>query len=147
VKLISKLLISSVLLSGIIVALPSQSAFATVKVKESVTSTAADKAALSACTAFSKAISLATSFSSRKKSDNAAIEKAKTAAAIAILKGYFAAFASSLGKAIRLDSSFKSWANAAASVESFNGNDTASLNAAMAAMSGNCVTLQKKLGK
>jgi len=101
------------------------------------------KAGLAVCAAVDKTEAYATAFSNRKKGSNAAAEKAKTIAAMAILKSDLLSVASAYNAALRADLSFQSWQGPLSTVLSFNGDNGDAVGAAASTIHGYCAKLKK----
>ena len=131
----SKVLVASLVIVGALATTSSQSAIALTP--------GAVKAGLAVCAAVDKTEAFATAFSNRKKSSNAAAEKAKTIAAMGVLKGDLLSVASAYNAALRADLSFQSWQGALSTVLSFNGGNGEAVGAAASTIHGYCAKLKK----
>ncbi len=136
-----KVLASSALIASLFVVVPNEGAVASFKA--TAPATASDKAGLATCATLNKIISVANTFSNRKKSKDAAANKAAAAAILGSLRSDFGVMQSELNAALHLDSSFHSWQAPVSVIESFNGNNGAAVGAAVVTLMGYCLKLHK----
>ncbi len=115
----------------------------TVPNEGSFAATPSVKAGVATCATFDKIVSVANTFSNRKKSKDAATNKAAAAAALASLKADFALLQSELNAAIHLDPSYRTWQGPATVIESFNGDNGSGVGAAVITLMGYCAKLHK----
>ncbi len=129
-----KVLVSAALIACLLVTVPNEGAFA---------ATPSVKAGLATCATFDKIVSIANTFSNRKKSKDAATNKAAASAALASLKADFAILQSELNSAIHLDPLYRTWQGPATVIESFNGDNGSGVGAAVITLMGYCAKLHK----
>ena len=137
----TKLIVSTALSVIMLVTIPNQGAFASLKAN--APSTAGQKAGLATCATFDQIVSFANSFSKRKKGKDAAANKAAAQAALASLRGDFATLQSELNAAIHLDPSYRSWQGPASVLESFNGNNGSEIGSAVITLMSYCAKIHK----
>lgn len=133
-KFRAKVSVSNALIACLLVMTPNEGAFA---------ATPSAKAGLATCATFDKIVSLANTFSSRKKSKDAAANKAAAVATLASLRSDFAQLQSELNAAIHLDNSYRSWQGPASIIESFNGDNGAGVGAAVITLMSYCAKIHK----